>query len=151
MIQCDASRLVLPRAFSPRTQFRGEGQDSVLPWAPAFAGVAKFLNSSTAASAWIWWLAGPRVAPTRTAERPSSTSSRPPIAQLLGFRRNSTHLERRGRPRRRLRATLSRWHDRCTAIGFGQCGRSARHRRRRNLQRREFLKNTAAIAGAAAV
>src|SRR5580693_9108789 len=32
-----------------------------------------------------------------------------------------------------------------------RCGRSARHRRRRNLQRREFLKNTAAIAGAAAV
>jgi len=40
MIQCDAPRLVLPRAFSPRTQFRGEGQDPVLPWAPAFAGVS---------------------------------------------------------------------------------------------------------------
>jgi hypothetical protein len=59
MIQCDAPRLVLPRAFSPRTQFRGEGQDPVLPWAPAFAGVAKFLNSSTAASAWIWLASRP--------------------------------------------------------------------------------------------
>ena len=34
MIQCDAPRLVLPRAFSPRTRLRGEGQDPVLPWAP---------------------------------------------------------------------------------------------------------------------